>query len=81
MPIFQATIPIFNVGFSVMHINRPKESFFSESVVDNRLQPRFTVFLNGSFKINDQWIVNPNVYVSKMEQPGKQLQVSMHITT
>jgi type IX secretion system PorP/SprF family membrane protein len=56
----------FNAGFSVMHINRPKESFFSESAVDTRLQPRYTVFLNGSFKVNDQWIVNPNVYVSKM---------------
>lgn len=56
----------YNIGFSVMHINRPKESFFSETEVDSRLQPRFTVFLNGSYKVNDQWIVNPNVYVSKM---------------
>lgn len=56
----------FNAGFSVMHINRPKESFYEKSVVDPRVDPRFTVFLNGSYKINDQWIVNPNVYVSKM---------------
>jgi len=56
----------FNAGFSVMHINRPKESFFSNNITDVRVQPRFTVFLNGSYKINDQWIVNPNVYVSKM---------------
>jgi type IX secretion system PorP/SprF family membrane protein len=56
----------FNAGFSVMHINRPKESFFSNDINDVRLDPRFTIFLNGSYKVNDQWIVNPNVYVSKM---------------
>lgn len=55
-----------NAGFSVMHINRPKESFYEQSVVDPRISPRFTMFLNGSFKVNDQWIVNPNVYTSKM---------------
>jgi len=56
----------FNAGFSVMHINRPKESFFADSISDTRLDPRLTMFLNGSYKINDQWIVNPNMYVSKM---------------
>lgn len=55
-----------NVGFSGMHLNRPKESFFSEKFEDTRLEPRLTMFLNGSFKLNNQWIVNPNIYVSKM---------------
>lgn len=55
-----------NVGFSAMHINRPRESFFDNPTVDTRVPVRFNVFLNGSFKLNDQWIVNPNVYVSEM---------------
>jgi len=55
-----------NAGVSVMHINRPSESFFASSITDERLSPRYTVFLNGSFKVNDQWIVNPNIYVSEM---------------
>ncbi len=55
-----------NAGFSVMHINRPSESFFSKSMADARLSPRYTFFANGSFKLNDQWILNPNVYVSQM---------------
>ncbi|HRI22400.1 MAG TPA: PorP/SprF family type IX secretion system membrane protein, partial [Panacibacter sp.] len=54
-----------NIGFSAMHINRPKESFFADGFADTRIEPRFTMFLNGSFKLNDLWIVNPNVYVSK----------------
>jgi type IX secretion system PorP/SprF family membrane protein len=62
----------FNVGFSAMHLNRPKESFFSNNIEDVRLEPRLTMFVNGSFKANDQWIVNPNIYVSRM---GKAMEV------
>lgn len=55
----------FNVGISTMHINRPRESFFDEQPgVSNRIPVRHTAFINGSFKLNDQWIINPNSYVS-----------------
>jgi type IX secretion system PorP/SprF family membrane protein len=54
-----------NAGFSAMHVNRPRESFFNaQPGVDNRIPVRYTGFLNGSFKPNDQWIINPNAYVS-----------------
>ena len=54
-----------NAGFSAMHVNRPKESFFTEQDgVNNRVPARYTAFLNGSFKLNDMVIVNPNVYAS-----------------
>ena len=54
-----------NAGFSAMHVNRPKESFFMEAAgVDNRIPVRYTGFLNGSFKLNDRVIVNPNIYAS-----------------
>ena len=55
-----------NAGVSVSNINRPKESFFSSSLTDTRLDVRVTTFLNGSFRASDAWIVNPNVYISKM---------------
>jgi type IX secretion system PorP/SprF family membrane protein len=55
----------FNAGFSAMHVNRPKESFFtSQPGVDNRVPVRYTGFLNGSYKLNEQLIINPNAYVS-----------------
>ncbi|MBN8861955.1 MAG: PorP/SprF family type IX secretion system membrane protein [Sphingobacteriales bacterium] len=55
----------FNAGFSTMHINRPRESFFNEkSGIDNRIPARHTAFINGSFKLNDQVIINPNSYFS-----------------
>jgi type IX secretion system PorP/SprF family membrane protein len=54
-----------NTGFSAMHVNTPKESFFDDkSGVDNRIPRRYTGFINGSFKPNDQWIFNPNAYFS-----------------
>ncbi len=55
-----------NVGVSISHINQPRESFFSNSLIDQRVDARYNVFLNGMFKLNDQWIINPNAYVSKM---------------
>lgn len=54
-----------NIGFSSHHINRPRESFFdAQPGIDNRIPMRHTAFVNGSFKLNDQWIVNPNAYFS-----------------
>lgn len=51
-----------NGGFSAHHVNRPQESFFTSSDVSNRVPVRYIGFLNGSFKLNDMIIVNPNVY-------------------
>lgn len=54
-----------NIGFSSHHINRPRESFFdAQPGIDNRIPVRHTAFVNGSFKLNDQWIINPNTYFS-----------------
>lgn len=55
-----------NVGFSVMHLNTPKESFYASSSTSGQLQRRYTAFANGSIKIQNLWILNPNVYVSRM---------------
>lgn len=53
-----------NGGFSVHHLNRPKETFFNEAGFDNRLAMRYIGFLNASIKMNDQVIVNPMAYYS-----------------
>jgi type IX secretion system PorP/SprF family membrane protein len=52
-----------NAGYSAQHINKPRESFFDRSsIIDNRLSVRHTAFLNGSFLLNSQWLINPNIY-------------------
>jgi type IX secretion system PorP/SprF family membrane protein len=54
-----------NAGFSTFHINKPRESFFTaQPGIDNRIPMRHTAFINASFKLNDQWIINPNTYFS-----------------
>ena len=54
-----------NAGLSVMHINHPHEGFFAPSFND-QLARRYTGFLNASIKIQNLWIINPNIYVSKV---------------
>lgn len=55
----------FNAGLSLMHVNKPSESFFSnQPLVDNSIPIRYTFFLNGNYKIGNLWIVNPNLYYS-----------------
>jgi type IX secretion system PorP/SprF family membrane protein len=54
-----------NAGFSVQHLNRPKESFFAAtSGFDNRLSPRYTGFISASIKLNDMVLLNPQGYYS-----------------
>lgn len=55
-----------NVGYSANNLNRPNESFFAETAgADPKVPVRHTMFINGSFKSNELWILNPNIYVSK----------------
>lgn len=53
-----------NGGIAIWHINRPRESFFSidQTGFDSRLSPRYSGFLNGSFKMNEEVILNPMAY-------------------
>ena len=55
-----------NAGLSVMHLNTPRESFFDPSVSNSTIDRRYTGFLNANIKVQDVWIVNPNIYVSNM---------------
>jgi len=54
-----------NAGFSAHHVNRPQESFFTSTDVSNRIPVRYIGFLNGSFKIDNQWLINPNIYYTR----------------
>ena len=53
-----------NGGVSVQHLNKPRESFFTSDSPDfsDQVSPRYTVFGNASYKINDMVIVNPMAY-------------------
>lgn len=64
---FPTTNIYLNAGFSAQHVNRPSESFFVDAgdKSASRVPLRYTGFLNGSFKVNEDWIINPNLYYSR----------------
>jgi type IX secretion system PorP/SprF family membrane protein len=51
-----------NAGYSIQHVNRPKETFFGDNSVYGRIPMRHTGFLNAILRLNDRVIVNPNAY-------------------
>ena len=56
----------FNAGASAQHLNRARESFFSDDILsqESRISPRYTGFVNASYKMSDMVIVNPMAYYS-----------------
>lgn len=55
-----------NTGVSVLHINTPQETFFNPKTTHTQLERRYNFFINASIKLNDIWILNPNIYYSKI---------------
>jgi len=60
-----------NGGFSAHHVNKPHESFFTSSDASDKVPVRYIGFLNGSFKLNDQVIINPNVYYTQQAKASE----------
>jgi len=56
-----------NGGISAAHLNRARESFFDTDIenTDNRISMRYTAFVNASYKVNDDVIVNPMAYYTR----------------
>ncbi len=51
-----------NAGYSVHHINRPKETFFNDNTNQGRIPMRHIGFINAQLKVNERVIINPNIY-------------------
>jgi hypothetical protein len=54
-----------NAGYSIHHVNRPKETFFEDDV-SSRLSMRHIGFINAIIKLNDKVIINPAAYYTNM---------------
>lgn len=54
-----------NAGYSIQHVNHPKETFFGDDDA-SRLSLRHIGFLNGLFKMSDVVIINPAAYYTTM---------------
>ena len=50
-----------NAGYSIHHVNEPNETFFADNA-NNKISMRHIAFLNGIFKVNENVIINPNIF-------------------
>ncbi|MEP6594702.1 MAG: PorP/SprF family type IX secretion system membrane protein [Ginsengibacter sp.] len=66
------TVDIYiNAGYSIHHVNRPKETFFGEASESTRIPLRHIGFLNAIYKVNDNVIINPNVYYTNQAKSSE----------
>lgn len=60
-----------NAGYSIHHVNKPRETFFDAATQDNILPMRHIGFINGIFKLNDRLIVSPNIYYTNQSRASE----------
>lgn len=53
-----------NAGYSIQHVNKPKETFFNDETENGIIPMRHIAFANAILKVNDKVIINPNAYFS-----------------
>ena len=51
-----------NAGYSIHHVNKPKESFFDDNTAQGKIPVRHIGFVNAILKVNPRVIINPNIY-------------------
>lgn len=51
-----------NAGYSIQHVNRPKETFFNDQTNNGRIPMRHIGFVNALLKVDPRVIINPNIY-------------------
>jgi type IX secretion system PorP/SprF family membrane protein len=51
-----------NAGYSIHHVNKPKETFFGDNTDAGKIPVRHIGFVNAILKVNPRVIINPNIY-------------------
>ncbi len=51
-----------NAGYSIHHVNKPKETFFGDNTESGKISMRHIGFINALLKVNPRVIINPNIY-------------------
>ncbi len=51
-----------NAGYSIHHVNKPKETFFGDNTETGKIPVRHIGFVNAILKVNPRVIINPNIY-------------------
>lgn len=51
-----------NAGYSIHHVNQPRETFFQDKTNVGVIPMRHIAFANAILKVSDNVIINPNIY-------------------
>ena len=60
-----------NGGYSIHHVNRPQETFFTGSPDSSRIPMRHIAFINALLKVDDRVIINPNIYYTSQARSSE----------
>jgi len=60
-----------NGGYSIHHVNRPQETFFSGAPDSSTIPMRHIGFVNALLKLNDRVIINPNIYYTNQAKSSE----------
>ena len=60
-----------NVGYSIQHVNKPQETFFTDNSDSSRISMRHIGFVNALLKVNDRVIINPNIYYTNQARASE----------
>lgn len=53
-----------NAGYSIQHVNRPRETFFADKSETGIIPMRHIAFANAILKVHEKVIISPNAYFS-----------------
>jgi type IX secretion system PorP/SprF family membrane protein len=51
-----------NAGYSIHHVNKPRETFFGDNTASGKIAMRHIGFVNALLKVSPRVIINPNIY-------------------
>lgn len=51
-----------NAGYSIHHVNKPRETFFNDKTAVGEIPMRQIAFANAILKVSSDIIINPNIY-------------------
>lgn len=66
-----------NAGYSIHHVNRPKETFFNDNTNNGRIPMRHIGFINALLKVDPRVIINPNIFYTNQAK-GSELVLGMN---
>lgn len=69
---FPTANTFINAGYSIHHVNNPKETFFADDGSgSNRIHMRHIGFISGIFRVAENVIISPNAYYTRQSSASE----------